>query len=341
MKKNLIYLALVLVLAAMAYFLYTKNQKSGTFSSKDFAVQDTNSITKIFLADKKGNKVTLTRKSATVWMVNEQYNVRPDAINTLLKTIYLVEIKNPVPKTAHNNIVKDMAARAVKVEIYTHGDDEPQLVYYVGGATHDDDGSYMIREGDETPFICYIPGFYGYLTTRYFTTPKDWRDSEVFRYSTIEEVKSVSVEYPKRPEFSFQIDILSANSFELKSLKTGQKIARFDTLLLKDYLTGWRNVNFEAFDYLEAKKRDSVTKSVPETIYRMTRTDGRKIELKAFLKRPGQNMPDYGKELMYDADRMHGKLNQEEDLVLIQYFVFDKLTMPITYFTGEGQKRNL
>jgi len=337
MKKNLIYLAILLILAGLAYFLYSKNRKGGSFSTKDFAIQDTSSITKIFLADKKGNKVTLYRKSISQWTVNNENVARPDAINMLLKTIHLVEIKSPIPKKAHNTIVKDMAARAIKVEVYTHDNEEPELVYYVGGATHDDDGSYMIKDGDETPFICYIPGFHGYLTTRYFTTAKDWRDAEIFRYSAIGEVKSVSVEYPKKPELSFRIDILTNNSFELIALKTGQKISRFDTLLLKDYLSGWRNVNFEAFDYLNAKEKDSVIRSIPETIYRMTKKNGRKIELKAFLKRPGQNMPDYGKELMYDADRMHGKLNNEPDLVLIQYFMFDKLTLPINYFIGGQQ----
>ncbi|MBX7181273.1 MAG: DUF4340 domain-containing protein [Bacteroidia bacterium] len=334
MKKNLIYLAILIVLSGIAYFLYTKNQKTGSFSATDFAISDTSSITKIFLADKKGNKVTLFRKSPTEWMVENKYTVRADAMNTLLKTIRLVEVKNPVPKKSHNNIVKDMAARAVKIEIYTQDEDEPALVYYVGGAAHDDLGSYMIKEGDETPFICYIPGFNGYLSTRYMTRMKDWRDTEIFRYNTIKDIKSVSVEYPQKPDNSFQIDILSTNSFAIKAMQSGKNLAIVDTLALKDYLTGWKFINFEAFDYPEAKIKDSIVSSSPLAIYRMVKSDGKKVELRSYLKRPGQNMPSYNKEVMYDVDRMYGKLSNEDDLVIIQYFVFDKLTVPLSYFSG-------
>lgn len=335
MKKNLIYLAILILLSGLAYFLYTKNQKSGSFSATDFAIKDTSSITRIFLADKKGNKVTLTRKNAAEWLVDNQFNVRADAINTLLKTICLVEVKNPVPKKSHNNIVKDMAARAVKIEIYTQDEEDPQLVYYVGGATHDDIGSYMIKEGDETPFICYIPGFNGYLSTRYMTRMKDWRDTEIFRYNSILDVKSVSVEYPQKPDNSFQIDILTSNSFGIKALQNGKKLALVDTLALKDYLTGWKYINFEAFDYPDERMKDSIISSSPLAIYRMEKSDGKKVEIRSYLKRPGQNMPSYNKEVMFDVDRMYGKLSNEEDLVIIQYFVFDKLTVPISYFSGE------
>ena len=75
MKSNRIILILFVVLAAVAgYFYYTKS--SGTIKKElsDFAVADTASIDKIFMADREGHTATLIRKSPTEWTVNNKYH---------------------------------------------------------------------------------------------------------------------------------------------------------------------------------------------------------------------------------------------------------------------------
>ena len=63
-KKNILILAITIILLIIAAFLVIR-QSSGTFGGgmKDFAVTDTASITKVFLADKNNNTILLERKA--------------------------------------------------------------------------------------------------------------------------------------------------------------------------------------------------------------------------------------------------------------------------------------
>ena len=87
-KKNRIAIILVILMGAASFWFINKNRK-GTISAemRDFAVSDTASVNKIFLADKNGRNLTLERDEAGHWTVNGQFGVRMDALETLLETI--------------------------------------------------------------------------------------------------------------------------------------------------------------------------------------------------------------------------------------------------------------
>jgi hypothetical protein len=133
MKKNRFptIIVVILLLLASVYFLFFKSGFS-TIGEKDndFAVKDTGSITKIFIANKANQSVTLTRVSKGQWMVNGHYIARPDCINTLLYTINMVTVKSIIDPNAWNTFIKNLSAVAVKVEIYEG--DERVKAYYVG-----------------------------------------------------------------------------------------------------------------------------------------------------------------------------------------------------------------
>ena len=62
--KNRILIAVIAILGILAGYLYLKDN-TGTIKEelRNFAVEDTASITKIFLVDKAQKSVTLTRES--------------------------------------------------------------------------------------------------------------------------------------------------------------------------------------------------------------------------------------------------------------------------------------
>jgi|GEM_PF-4052582 len=63
MNKNRILLLIVVLLLSVTGYYYFKNSDSTIKKElRDFAVADTSSIDKMFLADKKGNKALLERK---------------------------------------------------------------------------------------------------------------------------------------------------------------------------------------------------------------------------------------------------------------------------------------
>lgn len=327
MKKNkvILFFTLILIIIAASFIL---TRKKGTIKEelKDFAIRDTAFIDKIFLADKAGNKVTLTKIKSGYWKVNNKYIARNDAINTLLYTMSRLEVKSPVAKAAHNNVVKRLASNATKVEIYEG--DKLLKVYYVGGETQDQLGTFMLLENSSVPFVMHIPGFNGYLSTRYFTKEQEWREHSVFDYS-YDEIQSITVEYPANPELSFNINKTGENQYSFNPYVKSVPLM-VDTLRLKTYVSFYQNINFEGFPKnITSSQKDSIINSQPQAIVSLTDTKGGKNTVKLFSKeisaRSKMQEDISGEPLKYDLDRMYALINDGEDFVVVQYYVFDKL----------------
>lgn len=335
MKKNKTFIIVALLLTALAVYLVINNSNSTLNVEKtSFAVGDTAAITKLFLADKNGHIVTLNRVSSTEWNVNGEYPARQDAINTLLATIKKVEMKAPIGINAREHILKDLASRGIKVEIYTN-DDGPEKVYYVGGPTPDNSGTYMALEDDgdfSDPYLTHIPGFNGYLTTRYIVLDYKWRSSAIFK-SAYTEINSVRVEYFQKPEDSFEITRNENGTTTLKSLKFNAPISAFDSITVKEYLVNYSNIHFEAFEKLKPETRDSILASPKFFSISLTDKKGKTVTVTAYPIKAKPGAVDLnGKLIDYDPDRMYAKINEEQDLALIQYFTFDKLMKPLSWF---------
>lgn len=337
-QKNKIAIVLFLMLGAIAIWLIMRNNNSTIKQTlKDFAVKDTTSIDKVFLADKKGRSITLEKQSPGKWLVNGKYEARNDAVQTLIYTINKVEVKEPVSKKAHDNIVKKLAAEAVKCEIYSGG----KLIkaYYVGSETQDMTGTYMIlidlntMQTSAKPFVTYIPGFQGFLTTRYFTEEIGWRDRTVFNYIP-PDIKSVRMETPGAPDKSFEVLNLGENLFDIKLLETGKSLKNIDTIAIKQYLSYFQNLNFESFEVeMSPQQMDSVKQTTPTNIITVTLQNGEKNEVKFYPRKPKNGVTEIdGKKIEFDPDRMNATMNNGKDFVFVQYFMFGKIMPSPDYF---------
>ena len=172
-KTNLILAILIAVLAVVSILIYIFSHRDPQRTLRDFAVEDTASITRIFLANKSGSSVTLDR-AEDHWTVNGIYTARRDFVNNLLTTIKKIEVSSPVSSAKLERVMKDLAVQGIKVQIYQNG--EIAKTYYVGGVTEDNNGAYMILENSDTPFILSRPGFTGYLTVHYLPELSEWRE---------------------------------------------------------------------------------------------------------------------------------------------------------------------
>ncbi|RLD63202.1 MAG: hypothetical protein DRJ01_04325 [Bacteroidetes bacterium] len=329
MKKNKTTIIIVIVLFIIAVFFYLTNSYSTIKKElRDFAIEDTASISKIFLVDKENNQVTLERQN-NQWIVNQKYIARRDVINLLLKTINRISVKSPVPKAAEQNIIKSLAVKSTKIEIYK--DEDLIKTYYVGGPTQDQYGTYMLLENSSKPFIMEIPGFRGYLSTRYFTNIYDWRSQAIFNNS-FGSISSVSVNIPSKPNKSFKIINLHNNRFELHDFKD-EKVVNFDTLSVKTYLAHFKRINFNKFySNIEKQKKDSIIASQPEYIITLEDVNGNVKSVKTYKKTSEGHTDRFGNKLKYDPDNMYAVFNNDQDLVFAQYYVFDPIMKNINYF---------
>jgi hypothetical protein len=343
-RRNLLILIIAAVLLIIAAVLVL-NPQSGTFrgETNDFAVADTASVTKIFMADKNNRTVLLERKATGNWLLNGEYKARNTGIDMILETIKNLSTKYPVPKKAHDNVIAQMAARSVKVEIYQNVSrisffgqqwfmhEKRTKTYYVGGSTPDNLGTLMLMEESDIPFVVHILGFRGYVAARYSTLEKDWRDHTVFK-KPLRDIRKVIMEIPMDAVSSFEVQNINGD-LRLFNPKD-QRYEKYDTLKLLNFMSSFADLRYEALlDEIDPHRRDSIIHSPPRNIITLIGSDGDSTVLKAFSKPNDDKRYDLeGKIYVLDLDRAYALVNNDRDFVLIQYFVFDKVLKPLSYF---------
>lgn len=329
MKTRIPIIILLILIAVAAWFFFTRD--TGTLGQEDvyndFAITDTARISKIFIADQRENEVTLKRKENGKWVVKDGHKVREDGISNLLKTIRLIEVKAPVPKAAFETVVKNLATNSTKVEIYRRGEKKPFKTYYVGDSTQDLLGTYMLLEKDgeksKKPFVTHIPGMNGYLSTRFISEAYKWKDRTIFSHDP-EEISELTLHYFEEPENSFTIKHNEEVGLDLTW--KGENVGKFDTNKVWSYLHRFEDIHYEEINAtLPPKMRDSVLNSPPVHKFELIDTSGESTSLTTFHMPNTKGYKDKeGNLYEHDLDRMRA-LTDDDEIVFIQYAVFDKL----------------
>jgi len=331
MKKYIPYLVIIIALALAAVWVI-KSQSEGTINERegDFAVKDSKEIFKIILTDTEKNRIELSN-SKGVWMVNGKYAAREDLTKQLFDAVTRVTSLCPVPSAAHDNVIREMMAKHVRVEVF---DAKNNLMksYLVGGPSVDAQNTYMLLEIDGTlaarPHMTYIPNFKGYLTPRFNTDEENWRTRVLFNY-TADEIKSLSVEYPSDEKKSFRINSVAKDSFVLSPLDEKFRINdSYQQKFIGQYFDFYSSVYIEAFDNNYSKK-DSVIKTIPYCTITITEKDNSINKVNLFYmpvsKRSKSQFDEQGNDMTYDIDHYYASIHNDKDFAIVQYYVFGKL----------------
>lgn len=350
-RKSIIFLV---VLAIISAFLLTNN-RSGTFRKKgnSFAVTDTSNITKFFLADKRNNTVKVERSASGNWILNDKYEVNPTMVQVMLQTFIGIDSKEPVARATRNTVIRMLAGKSVKTEIYQRvyrinifniiklfPHEKLTRTYYVGDATMDNSGTFMLMQGSEEPYVVNIPGFRGFVSTRYSAMEGDWRSHSVFKYR-VPEISTLTVKFNEKPEMSFRINNLDNKSFTLTTLNDNRNIDHFDTMRLVEYLSMYKNLNFErVLDEMTKSKHDSILALTPENEITLVDKQGKTRTLKTWKRKADIGQFDLdGNQAEFDLERMYALVDSNEYLVSVQYFVFNDVLVPWKFFTHGQDNR--
>ena len=346
-KNNRITIIIAAILVVIAGVLIWNNRYLSTLQgeSSDFQVWDTASVTKIYLADRKDRESLLERQDQG-WTLNKTYKAHPKQVQYLLTTLYKIRIKMPVSVASHDNIVKQLASQSTKVEIYQivpriNLFDKIKLVphekrtkvFYVGDATMDSSGTFMLKEGSDKAYIVYIPSFRGFITTRFTANPDDWRDHTIFN-KKMADIQSVEIDFNEDPEGSFRIDNTGKHQYKLTRLADNQELP-YDTLKVINLMSSFSDLRFEALftNTLPQERIDSITGSPFLHYVVVTDKDGNKQDMKTFKKLVLNGVTDMGGELGdLDRDRMYALVDNGKDFVLIQNYVFDRVLHDVRYY---------
>ena len=198
-RKNLLIATSTIVLIALAWYAWQKNSTTSTLdrSKADFAIADTASISRIFMADKRsGRTFDLVRKGKREWYLNGTTKIAWPKADLLLATLHDLAIKRPVASTEVDASTKELATSHLKVEIYQQG--SLTKTFYLGPEIDESKGNYAVLEGQNQPWVVYVPSFVGFPGARFAVDAVQWRDKGLFA-STPQTVQRIEVRAPGQP----------------------------------------------------------------------------------------------------------------------------------------------
>ncbi|HRG33800.1 MAG TPA: DUF4340 domain-containing protein [Saprospiraceae bacterium] len=246
-RNTLIWLLIFICLGGLSwYFLNYKNSKTSIDTSdREFAVKDIDQVTKIFLAKKNGEPITL-EKINRKWYVNKKYLAFNNTIENLLDVLQKVSLKSIPPRAAYPVIMNDIASIGLKVEIYTTSD-KPFKTYYVGGVTEDESGVYFLMDNARQPYVMHLDKLNSNIRHRYDIKLEDWRDRSLVPMEK-ENLSGVSVDYPYEPSSSFLIT-KSGNGLKLAKGQTPNEfVQNMNQKILDSYFENLLIAQTEAFE---------------------------------------------------------------------------------------------
>ena len=345
MKKNKLSLILTIILIVIAGLLIWNNRFLSTLrgTSADFSVWDTASITKLYLADRLDHE-SLLERHPDGWTVND-FKAHDEKVNQLLNTLYKIHVRMPVSVASHDNIIKQLAVSSTKVEIYQivprinlfnkvklFPREKCTRVFYVGDATMDSNGTFMLKEGSDQPYIVNIPGFRGYISTRFAANPDEWRDHVIFQES-LADIQTLTMEFGGDPMRGFKVDNVGKHQYQLTRLGDNQDLP-FDTLKVINLLSSFSDLRYEELlsNKTAQERMDSIRQS--PFLYKITleNKQGEVKSLKAYQKKVQSVFDIPETEWIDDEDRMYAFIDNDKDLVLIQYYIFDKILKDVNYY---------
>ncbi len=337
MKNTFLYLAILVILGVAAYFIVNNNSEASTISGadSDFAIKNIEKIHKVFIADKQGRTATLEKKNNVWKYINskgQEYDIRPSALEFFLETVEKVDVRYLVPDAAMELAVNNLATNGRKVEFYDKNGKRFKT-YYVGGASNDQQGTFMVMENSNQPYVTHLNFMDGFLTDRYILEEKDWRDKTVFGYKS-EDIKSIQIDYPLQQSNSFLLKKVSSEKFEVEPLYPSTKRIPTEVLHQKalSYLYNYERLIAEAFEN-ENRNRNELLEKIPfATVQIITKDDV--IKTVKFIPVVEQIEVDEETEAATRpaVQRYFAFANGNEDVYLVQGLLFNKIFWGYDFF---------
>lgn len=320
MQKTLLYIAILAILGFGVWYFLINDRRVG---EAGFTVIDTGAIGKIFIAPNSSENTVTIERRAEGWIVNNEYPVLQSTLKQLLTTLHNQRALFPVQDNQRDPVVRSLIASGIKVEIYDR-EGRKMRGFFVGNEMGRFSGTAMLKEGSERPYVVQIPGFEGYLTTRYTADIKAWRDRLVFDYAP-EEIEEVSVSYPARATDNFTI-YNRDGKLDVKLDPAVRPAAPLNDRRVLSYLRFFKRMFNE--NYHSYRGLDTIVASMPEVATVRVKAIGNRATEVRFM-----NFPVDARDLeienpsqsAFNTDRYFAIMNGGRDTATVQTQMFEKL----------------
>ena len=154
----------------------------------------------------------------------------------------------------------------------------------------------------------------------------------------VHHLQSVQLDIPATPEESFAVR-RQGEGFVFELTQSHTVVNNFDTARVAQMLSSFANLNFDEYaKNVPNSNMDTSFNAAPRAILHITNTDGVTREVKTYLKYANPTdslvMKNEGLYEMFDLNRLYAIIDNK-DSVLIQYYVFDNILQPASFFLGK------
>lgn len=319
MRKAIRYSAILLPFLILVFYLLNERSPFGV-KNTSFAVTPKNEITTIELSN--GNKTLKLTKQGEEWFVNEIFDARKSGMLFILKILTEMQIKSPVTPELFKTEITEKGVNPVRVKVSEKGRIlRTFLVYKTSSNTY---GNIMkLREGSK-PFIVYVPGNDVDIGSAFTMNELFWRPFTL--YSLLpSEIFSVTFENRADTGSSFRIE----NRYrDFRLFGNSDELTGWDTSRVIRYISYFTHVPFETWALdLEIGERENIMAQEP--LYKITvaGTGGETNVLVLWEKIIEEE--GTGKS---DTDRLWGKKEDGEELLIVRYTDIDPLIKKRSYF---------
>jgi hypothetical protein len=332
MKKILILLTSLGILAVLGWYVVSLNQTSGRSDLElhEFAIKDIASIDKVIITDKFANVFELQKKGK-VWTDKDGGCITQENAQFLLDAFEKIELKGYLPDNSHARYIKMMTAQHVKVEIFQNG--EWSKTWYLGPPAPDHYGQIMLLEDkdqkSDIPVLMKIKGMNGIIEPRFFADKRQWACTNIFTVP-IEEISSVDIKFNDEPERSFKV---TKDGSDLKVYQQGKRLLEAKPDMIFRYLNNYKKIHYNLQNFELSKKQvDSLKRTVPFATLQLKETNGKSTKLRMFrITNSYETDTEFGSVRDVNEDKFWCEL-PDGSLVKCQYFVFNPLLLGHVYF---------
>ncbi|MBW6498486.1 MAG: DUF4340 domain-containing protein [Bacteroidales bacterium] len=344
-KKSYLLLLTALVLgAAGLYFSLTGNQGSLHDRDRNFRLPQDADVVRLEMQKKNGESLLLAKDAEGIWHVNQAFRANESAVRELLGTLRHLNVRQPVSLAEQEQVNQALDQQGVLVEVYarTHWIRLPGDIRLIprtkrvkrllaGEDTPDGESTIMRLYRSEMPFAVHVPGVQGGFADLFNPNESLWRDPVVVDLQA-RQIRRIEVRFTENEEESFVID----NQSETPLLLHGGQavdISLIDGTRLARYLEGFTELHYEklmtgADNSLRMQEMFS-----PLFLEIVVQDQQERVTTLRFFRRKASEEELRGLAAGTNADpnRFFLQVNEGE-FARAQYFVFNRIMRPLSYF---------
>lgn len=334
MKNNKVILIVALIVsAAIAFYFLSKGtsktkelESTMVTADRGFSFKEIDKITTISLKRKDYPELVFTKKGDE-WIINNKFRANLESMKYLLTVLKGVTLKYIPPNSMVPTLKKDIEKNGIVVKLYQG--EEKVRQYSVGTEFGDGSDTPYLMEGEDQPYMMYLPGFDGSVRRRMSFKMAEWRSKIVFEENP-DMIKSLEVNYLQDKKSSFTITRFN-DGFKITNGEGKLDPRTVNNNTVSAYLDFYRAISAEYNDTDNPERPNILNKQIFCTITIIYKDNTqRSFDFYSY----GDLLGDFETISPSDInpDNKFFVLSPEKELFLLQQRVVGKVLQPIWFF---------